>query len=245
MLEDWSAGQKVARLWDGDASLWTGRDESRWLGWLDVAGEQLRHIDELRTLAERTRADGLGQALLVGMGGSSLAPEVLAETFGSANGAASLRVLDSTDPAEVRAAEASIDLTQTLFFVSSKSGTTLEPDVLKKYFFAKVRDAVGSEAAGSRFVAITDPGSSLEREARGGRLPCCPARPRVDRRPVLGAVELRDGARRGRGRGHRRDARARGTHGRQVRPGRPAAEEPGTAARSGRSVRAAARDATS
>jgi transaldolase/glucose-6-phosphate isomerase len=100
------------------------------------------------------------------MGGSSLAPEVLAQTFGNANGGVSLRVLDSTDPAEVRAAEASIDLARTLFFVSSKSGTTLEPDVLKKYFFAKVRDAVGPADAGTRFVAITDPGSSLERDAR-------------------------------------------------------------------------------
>ena len=166
VLDDWSANGNVARLWDGDASLWTGADESRWLGWLHVADEQRRHTDELRALAESVRADGLEQALLVGMGGSSLAPEVLAETFGSGNGAPSLHVLDSTDPAQVRAAEASIDLGRTLFFVSSKSGTTLEPDVLKRYFFAKVEDAVGAGRAGSRFVAITDPGSSLEREAR-------------------------------------------------------------------------------
>ena len=129
------------------------------------ASEQLGNTDELRRLAGEARADGLEQVLLLGMGGSSLAPEVLAETFGGANGAPALQVLDSTDPAQVRAAEASVDLRRTLFFVSSKSGSTLEPNVLKRYFFAKVREAVGDEA-GSRFVAITDPGSALEREAR-------------------------------------------------------------------------------
>ena len=165
VLENWRATGKVARLWDGDASLWTGADEGRWLGWLHVPGEQLGHVDELRGLATGARADGFQQALLLGMGGSSLAPEVLAETFGGENGGASLRVLDSTDPAEVRAAESAIDLERTLFFVSSKSGSTLEPNVLKKYFLAKARDVVGP-AAPARFVAITDPGSALEREAR-------------------------------------------------------------------------------
>ena len=165
VLENWRATGKVARLWDGDASLWTGADEGRWLGWLHVPGEQLGHADELRGLATGARADGFQQALLLGMGGSSLAPEVLAETFGAENGGAALRVLDSTDPAEVRAAESAIDLERTLFFVSSKSGSTLEPNVLKKYFLAKARDVVGP-AAPARFVAITDPGSALEREAR-------------------------------------------------------------------------------
>jgi transaldolase / glucose-6-phosphate isomerase len=164
VLEDWSASNKVARLWEGDATLWTGRDESRWLGWLNVAGEQLGEADALRDLAQGARADGLEHGLLLGMGGSSLAPEVLAETFRPANGGMTLHVLDSTDPAQVRAAQASVDLGRTLFFVSSKSGSTLEPNVLKKYFMAQARDVLGNEAA-RRFVAITDPGSALEREA--------------------------------------------------------------------------------
>ncbi len=164
VLEDWGTSGKVARLWDGDATLWTGGDESRWLGWLHVADEQLSNVDQLRGLAEGARAEGCEHALLLGMGGSSLAPEVLAETFSGANGGAALHVLDSTDPAEVRAAEASVDLARTLFFVSSKSGSTLEPDILKKYFLARAREAVGEQAAG-RFVAITDPGSALERAA--------------------------------------------------------------------------------
>jgi transaldolase / glucose-6-phosphate isomerase len=165
VLEDWSAAGKVARLWEGDATLWTGADESRWLGWLNVAGEQLGEAEALRDLAQGARADGLEHGLLLGMGGSSLAPEVLADTFSPANGGMPLCVLDSTVPAQVRAAEASVDLARTLFFVSSKSGSTLEPNVLKKYFFARVRDVLGAET-GRRFVAITDPGSALEREAQ-------------------------------------------------------------------------------
>ena len=164
VLDDWSAGGKVARLWEADATLWTGADESRWLGWLNVAGEQLDHADTLRELADGARADGLTHVLLLGMGGSSLAPEVLSETFGRANGGPLLHVVDSTDPAEVRAAEASVDLARTLFFVSSKSGSTLEPNVLKRYFYARACEALGNDAA-ARFVAITDPGSALERDA--------------------------------------------------------------------------------
>jgi transaldolase/glucose-6-phosphate isomerase len=165
VLENWGTTGKVARLWDGDATLWTGGDESRWLGWLNVAGEQLDHTDELRELAAGARADGLESVLLLGMGGSSLAPEVLSETFGAPGNGPALHVLDSTDPAQVRAAEASVDLGRTLFVVSSKSGSTLEPNVLKRYFYARAREALGDDAGG-RFVAITDPGSALEREAQ-------------------------------------------------------------------------------
>ena len=165
VVDDWNATGKVARLWEGDATLWTGGDESRWLGWLDIANAQLGAMDDLRSLAEQANAEGLDHVLLLGMGGSSLAPEVLGVTFAGANGGPALHVLDSTDPAQVRAAEAAIDPRRTLFFVSSKSGSTLEPNVLKRYFFAKAREALGEGAAG-RFVAITDPGSALEREAQ-------------------------------------------------------------------------------
>src|SRR6266481_5634105 len=95
------------------------------------------------------------------MGGSSLAPEVMSRTFGSNDGFPRLHVLDSTDPAQVRAVESAIDLKKTLFIVSSKSGSTLEPNIFKQYFFERAgRD-------GSRFIAITDPGSKMQQVAEG------------------------------------------------------------------------------
>jgi len=169
-LEEWQEKDKVRRLWARDASLWTGADEAKWLGWLGLAdddqgayGEQLRELaDKVR---ERAGGSGFSHALLLGMGGSSLSPEVLAETFGSAPGHPTLFVLDSTDPAQVRTFEKKVDLGKTLFIVSSKSGTTLEPNIFKEYFFEKVKEAVGPEEAGRRFIAITDPGSKLQKEA--------------------------------------------------------------------------------
>ena len=112
------------------------------------------------------RRDGFRHALLLGMGGSSLCPEVWAKTFGSIPGALELHVLDSTDPAQVRAVEAQLDLARTLVVVSSKSGSTLEPNIFKAYFFDRVKQTVGADKAASRFVAITDPGSSLEKDAK-------------------------------------------------------------------------------
>ena len=100
----------------------------------------------------------------LGMGGSSLCPEVLRKTFGKIEGFPELHVLDSTDPAQIKSIENKIDLTRTLFFVSSKSGTTLEPNIFKQYFFERVRQTVGDKA-GERFVAITDPGSKLRQAA--------------------------------------------------------------------------------
>jgi transaldolase/glucose-6-phosphate isomerase len=100
------------------------------------------------------------------MGGSSLCPEVWRETFGKVPGSPELLVLDSTDPAQVKAREEQIDMKHTLFIVSSKSGSTLEPNIFKAYFFDRVKQAVGTEHAGSRFIAITDPGSNLEKEAK-------------------------------------------------------------------------------
>jgi transaldolase / glucose-6-phosphate isomerase len=103
------------------------------------------------------------------MGGSSLGPEVLAETFGRQNGAPELLVLDSTDPAQIRTIESKIDPARTLFIVSSKSGSTLEPNILKQYFFESVKRAVGADQAGSHFIAVTDPGSALEAVAQRDR----------------------------------------------------------------------------
>jgi transaldolase/glucose-6-phosphate isomerase len=164
-VNDWRAAGKVRRLWQRDASLWTNSDESQWLGWLDVAEKQAACKEKFQQLAQEIRSEKFSDILLLGMGGSSLCPEVLAKTFGHMEGFPRLNVLDSTDPAQVKAFEKKIDLAKTLFIVSSKSGSTLEPNIFKQYFFERVKETIGSEKAGSRFIAITDPGSKLEAEA--------------------------------------------------------------------------------
>jgi len=97
-LDEWAAGDKVMRLWARDATLWTGADEASWLGWLGVAGDQLARVGQLRDLADAVRTEGFTQVLVLGMGGSSLCPEVLKMTFGRNAGYPELFVLDSTDP---------------------------------------------------------------------------------------------------------------------------------------------------
>ena len=164
-VNDWRAAGKVRRLWQRDASLWTNGDESQWLGWLDVAEKQSECKEKFQQLAQEIRSEKFSDILLLGMGGSSLCPEVLAKTFGHIEGFPRLNVLDSTDPAQVKAFENKIDLAKTLFIVSSKSGSTLEPNIFKQYFFERVKETMGPEKAGSRFIAITDPGSKLEAEA--------------------------------------------------------------------------------
>jgi transaldolase/glucose-6-phosphate isomerase len=168
-LESWRLEGNVRRLWAGDARLWTGSDEAKWLGWLTIAGEQHKRIEALSNLADDIQQTGLTHVLLLGMGGSSLGPEVLAETFGRQDGGPELLVLDSTDPAQIRTVESKIDPARTLFIVSSKSGSTLEPNVLKQYFFVSARRAAGAGHAGSRFIAITDPGSPLQKVAERDR----------------------------------------------------------------------------
>jgi len=163
-LDNWDAQRKVARLWARDPSLWTDKGEDKWLGWLHVADEQLKTVKRFANFAAEVRDARFSHVLLLGMGGSSLCPDVLAKSFGAQAGFPELHVLDSTDPAQVKSIENRIDLANTLFIVSSKSGTTLEPNIFKKYFFARAKDAVGDQAA-SRFIAITDPGSKLREEA--------------------------------------------------------------------------------
>jgi transaldolase / glucose-6-phosphate isomerase len=165
-LEDWRREGKVRRLWAGDASLWTETDESKWLGWLTVVDQQLKAAAELQDFAADVRRGGFRDVLLLGMGGSSLGPEVFARTFAPKPGFPALHVLDSTDPAQIRRFESLIDPAKTLFMVSSKSGSTLEPNIFKQYFFERAKTAVGAAEAPKRFVAITDPGSSLEKAAR-------------------------------------------------------------------------------
>ena len=168
-LEEWKKNNKVARLWQKDASLWSGTDESNWLGWLTITEEQLVHIDVLKQIAEDVKKARFKHALLLGMGGSSLCPEVLRMTFGKIKGFPELHVLDSTDPAQIKAIEAKVDLKSTICIVSSKSGSTLEPNIYKQYFFERVKAKVGEKEAGNRFIAITDPGSKLQQVAQADR----------------------------------------------------------------------------
>src|SRR5207244_2352568 len=132
-LEDWRKEGKVRRLWDGDSGLWTGTDEAQWLGWLTVIDEQLKARSQLDDFAAEVKRAGCTDALLLGMGGSSLGPEVLAQALGNKPGFPRLQIVDTTDPAQLKRIEASVDLKKTLFFVSSKSGSTLEPNILKQY----------------------------------------------------------------------------------------------------------------
>jgi transaldolase / glucose-6-phosphate isomerase len=168
-IGDWQSGNKMQRLWQRDATLWTGDDEAKWLGWLDITEYQIAHPIELRNLAKEVWSAGFKDILLLGMGGSSLCPEVLRSTFGKVAGYPDLHVLDSTDPAQVKAFENKIDIARTLFIVSSKSGSTLEPNIFKQYFFERAKQAVGADKAGSHFMAITDPGSKMQQVAEGDR----------------------------------------------------------------------------
>ena len=157
-LADWTAGGKVSRLWSKDATLWTNSGEEKWLGWLDVVDQQVAAKQDLKDFQAEVKARGFADILLLGMGGSSLCPEVLQMTFG----APTFHVLDSTDPAQVKAFEQKIDVHNTLFFVSSKSGSTLEPNIFKQYFYELAKRP-------DNFVAITDPASHMESVATGDK----------------------------------------------------------------------------
>jgi transaldolase / glucose-6-phosphate isomerase len=163
--EEWRASAKIRRLWHHDKSVWSGTDEDKWLGWLTSVAAENAKLADYEDFAQRVKGQNFTDAVVLGMGGSSLGPEVLAETFAKKAGFPKLHVLDSTDPAQVRTLQASINLANTLFIVSSKSGGTTEPNVMKDYFFARVSEAIGADKAGHRFIAVTDPGSSLEKVA--------------------------------------------------------------------------------
>jgi len=164
---DWTANDKVARFWKKDPSLWTREGEEKWLGWIDIVERQQKDLAAYAALAADVKATGFKTVLLLGMGGSSLCPEVLSVTFGQQAGFPALHIVDSTDPVQVKAAHDKVNLAETLVIVASKSGSTLEPNVLKQYFFAEMQKAVGAEKAGSHFLAITDPGSKMEQVAKG------------------------------------------------------------------------------
>jgi len=168
-LDDWKDNNKVARLWQKDASLWSNTDESNWLGWLAISEEQLRSIAIFNQLAADVKKAKFKHVVLLGMGGSSLCPEVLRLTFGKVAGFPELHVLDSTDPVQIKALERKLDLKRTLAIVSSRSGSTLEPNIFKQYFFERVKKAVGEELVGSRFIAVTDPGSKMQQVAEADK----------------------------------------------------------------------------
>jgi transaldolase/glucose-6-phosphate isomerase len=161
--EEWRASAKIRRLWHKDKSVWTGDDENKWLGWLTSPEDA--DVADYEDFAERVKGQKFSDAVVLGMGGSSLGPEVLAETFPKKSGFPKLHVLDSTDPAQVRAMKKAVDIKRTLFIVSSKSGGTTEPNAMKDYFYDCVSKAIGADQAGRRFIAVTDPGSSLEKVA--------------------------------------------------------------------------------
>ncbi|MEX2658715.1 MAG: hypothetical protein WD232_03385, partial [Acidimicrobiales bacterium] len=147
----------VARMHGGDHTLWQDdpTEVADRLGWLPVVADMQRRLADLEDLAAAVAADGLEHAVVMGMGGSSLFPEVLWQTFGAAYGRLDLRVLDTTDPAAIARVEAEIDLSRTLFIAASKSGTTIETTSQLAHFW----DRTGGD--GSRFVVITDPGTKL------------------------------------------------------------------------------------
>jgi transaldolase / glucose-6-phosphate isomerase len=165
-MEAWRTDGRIRRLWAGDKSLWTGTDEDKWVGWLNIAEGELATVDQLHGFAQDVKRRGFTDVVLLGMGGSSLGPEVLSETFGRQSGWPRFHMLDSTDPAQINAIERVVDLGKTLFIVSSKSGSTLEPNIFMDYFFDRVGAVRGKDMAGEHFVAVTDPGSSLERRAK-------------------------------------------------------------------------------
>jgi len=164
-----AAEQRVrARLRAHDHTLWKPgpKDIANRLGWLDAAEKMKGRINELEAFADEIRSDGFRRILLMGMGGSSLATEVLRKTFGVREGFPDLAVMDSTDPGAVLSREASLDMKHTLFIVSTKSGETVETLSFFRYFFSRVSGTAGANAAGRQFIAVTDPGSPLIERGR-------------------------------------------------------------------------------
>ena len=154
----------VERMWEGDHTVWGPEPEeiANRLGWLRSPEESEKALPEILGLAEAVRAEGIEHVLLLGMGGSSLAPETFAHSLRCRNGYPDLAVLDSTDPEAVLAHADRLDMSRTLFIVSTKSGGTVETFSFFKFFYDRVAEVVGEERVGSRFVAITDPGSKLQ-----------------------------------------------------------------------------------
>jgi glucose-6-phosphate isomerase len=165
-VADWQSNNKVDRFWKKDASLWTHDDEEKWMGWIDIVERQQKNLGSFAELGGDVKSSDFTTLLLLGMGGSSLCPEVLGKTFGEKPEFPALRIVDSTDPAYIMAVCKEVNFAETLVVVASKSGSTLEPNILKQFFFDQVSRAAGAGEAGNRFIAITDPGSKMEQVAK-------------------------------------------------------------------------------
>ena len=165
-MTDMRRWEVVRRIWDRDPSVWTGSDEDQWLGWLMLPMQDAQPLAAVTRFAGEIRKEGFQDVVLLGMGGSSLAPEVIHSVMGRSDGHPNLHVLDSTDPSRILAIERGIDLKRSLFLVASKSGSTLEVNILKQYFFHRVVELVGPDKAGRQFVLTTDPGSKLHQVAQ-------------------------------------------------------------------------------
>ena len=157
----------ISRIWSGDHTVWKpdSTEISNRLGWLTVTDAMREQTPAMQALAQEVRDAGIRHVVLLGMGGSSLGPEVLRQTFGSAPGYPELIVLDSTVPGWVQSVTDAIDPAHTLFLVSSKSGSTTEPNMFYAYFRGLVEKAAGKDGAGQHFIAVTDAGTSLEKLA--------------------------------------------------------------------------------
>jgi len=164
-MEAWRKDGRIRRLWAADATLWTGKDEAQWDGWLHVVDAENGKLWSLTWLGDYVRDNGFSDVVLLGMGGSSLGPQVLAEVLATPPGGPKFHMLDSTDPRQIGELTAAVPLDRTLFITSSKSGSTLEPNIFTDYFWDLVGGKVGKDAVARQFVAVTDPGSLLEQRA--------------------------------------------------------------------------------
>lgn len=168
-LKAWQDNDKVQRLWASDNKLWTGEDEASWTGWLTIPEAESSEIKRIHDLAAELKSSGIEHVVLLGMGGSSLCPAMMATTFGKVGSHPRLHVLDSTAPEQIRHLEECIDLKKSFFIVSSKSGKTLEPNIFKAYFFTRLQEVLAKKDVGERFAAITDPGTALESLAQSDK----------------------------------------------------------------------------
>ncbi|MDA8080235.1 MAG: bifunctional transaldolase/phosoglucose isomerase [Actinomycetota bacterium] len=166
ITDEWRESSKVERMWLHDRRIWSSTNEDKWLGWLATPMDQRSHPHHFHQITKMVGGNRFNDAIVLGMGGSSLCPEALSMTFNPVEGFPRLGILDSTDPTQIRDLEARLDLSKTLFFVSSKSGTTLEPNIYADYFYERTKEVVGEDEVGKRFIAITDPGSPLEQRAK-------------------------------------------------------------------------------
>jgi transaldolase/glucose-6-phosphate isomerase len=164
-MERWRKNGLIRKFWALDKTLWTDADEDKWGGWLGIVQQELAD-NTLKTFAAEVKQGGFTDIVLLGMGGSSLGPEVLSDTFGHVDGWPRFHMLDATDPAQVQDVDDAIAIETTLFIVQSKSGSTLEPNIFTDYFFHRAASVLGKEKAGKHFAAVTDPGSSMEKRAK-------------------------------------------------------------------------------